>query len=81
MTFESEDRVVAHHAFAIVRNLEQTTATGFDLDRDSFRARIDRVLDQLFGDRRRTLNNFTGSDLIGDVICEDADFGHYNFTI
>src|ERR1041385_3009338 len=81
VTFESEHGIGAHHAFTIVGNLQQATAAGFDLDRDSSGAGVDRILNQLLGDRRRPLNNFTGGDLIGDVICEDADFRHYNFTI
>jgi hypothetical protein len=74
VAFESEYCVVTHHAFPVVRNLEQSPPTSFDLDRDARRAGIDRVLDQFFGDGRRALNHLARGDLVGDVICEDADF-------
>ena len=44
-------------------------------DRDPPGARIERVLDQLFHDRRRTLDDFAGGDLIGEVQGGEFD-GH-----
>ena len=50
VTLESEYRIVAHHAFAVVRDFQQTASTGFELDRDVRGARVDRIFDELFGD-------------------------------
>ena len=76
VTLERKDRIVAHHAFAVIRDLQQAASTGFDLDRDARGARVDRIFDELFGDGSGTLNDFARGDLISDVICEDANFGH-----
>jgi hypothetical protein len=73
---ERENRIVAHHAFAVVRHSQQTTAARFDLDCDLRGAGVDGILDQLFGDGSGTLNHFAGGYLIGDMICEDANFSH-----
>ena len=76
MTFESENRIVAHHAFAVVGDFQQASTAGFDLNRDVGGAGVDRILDEFLGDRSRTFNDFAGGDLIGDVICEDSNFSH-----
>jgi len=49
VAFESKHRIIAHHAFAVVRHFQQAPAASFDLDRDARGAGIDRVLYQLFG--------------------------------
>ena len=37
---------------------------------------IDRVLDQFFHHGRRTLDNFAGGDLVGDVLGKYVDSSH-----
>jgi hypothetical protein len=74
VTFKSKDRIVANHTFTIVRNLQQSSATSFDFYRDPRGACVNTVFDKLFRNRGGTFNDFTGCDLIGYVVCEDADF-------
>ncbi len=76
MTFEGQHRVVANHSVAIVRNLQKPPATRFNVNHDARGAGVDRILDQFFRDRSRPLDNFASSDLVGDVIWKDTDFGH-----
>ena len=59
-------RVVARHAAAVVAHANRLAATVLDLDVDRGGSRVERVLDQLFDDGRRTLDDFTRRDLIGD---------------
>ena len=63
MAPDRKPQVVRGDSFAIVDDYDQVDAAGFQVDLDPPRAGIDRVLDQLFYDRRRALDDFTGSDL------------------
>ncbi len=62
MTLEGEHRIVAHHPFAVVGDLQKAPAAAFDIDCDARRTRIDRVFDKLFGDRSRAFDDFAGGD-------------------
>ena len=44
-----------------------------DRDVDRRRARVERVLDELLDDRRRTLDDLARRDLVGDGAGEDRD--------
>src|SRR5580693_7780941 len=76
MAFEGEHGIVAHHAAAVVGDLDQLFATSFDVDLDASRACVERVLEQLFYHRGRALHHFAGGDLVGDVLGEDVDAAH-----
>ena len=62
VTLEREHRIVAHHAFAVVGDLQKAPAAAFHIDCDARRAGIDRVFDQLFGDRSRAFDDFAGGN-------------------
>jgi hypothetical protein len=76
VSFEGEHCIIAHHAVAVVGNFQETSAARFDVDGDAFGAGVNCVLDQLLGYRSGTLDDFTGGDLVGNVIGKEADFGH-----
>ena len=76
MAFEGKQRIVAHHAAAIVGDADQTPASGLYLNTDIGRACVERVLEQFFYHRRRTLDNLPGRDLIRYGIGEYFDFSH-----
>ena len=62
MALESKHRIISAHAFAVVGNLQQAPATGFDINDDAGCAGIDRILNELFGDRGGTLHDLTGGN-------------------
>ena len=62
-----------HCPVVIMHNRDQADATGLDQDLDAPRASVERVLDQLLDDGCRPLDDFAGSDLIDDLIGEDAN--------
>ena len=63
VTGERERRIVGAHAFAVVAHPDQAQAAVLELDDDAARARVERVLDELLHDRRRTLDHLAGRDL------------------
>src|SRR6266536_6021817 len=76
VTFKRKQSVVSDHSVTIISHFKQPPATAFDFDRDAACTGVDRILDQLFCHRGRPLDYFTGGDLIGDVIRENANLGH-----
>src|SRR5580693_8181793 len=76
MAFEGEHGIVAHHAAAVVGDLDQLFATSFDVDLDASRACVERVLEQLFYHRGRALHHLAGGDFVGYVLGEYVDAAH-----
>ena len=76
MAFKGEQRIVADHAAAVVLDANQLAATGFDIDANVSRARVQCVLQQLFHDRRGALDYLAGRNLVGDVVAQDSDASH-----
>ena len=76
MALEGEERVVAHHAAAVIGNLDEFFAAAFHLHANAARARVQRVLEQLLYDRGRALDDFSGSDLVSDMLRENVDASH-----
>jgi hypothetical protein len=61
------------HPTAIVPNDNQAASAILDMDIDSRCTSIHGILDELFDDTARTLNDFTGSDLVTGVVIEQAN--------
>src|SRR5215470_9361507 len=76
MALEGEESVVTNHAAAIVRNLDELFAAGFDLDANACGASIERVLEKFFDDGGRSLHHFAGGDLVGNGFGENVDAAH-----
>ena len=64
MALEGQQRVVAHHAAAVIGHLDKLLAARFHLHADPRRSRIQRVLQQLLQHRRRTLHHLARGDLL-----------------
>ncbi len=76
MALEGEQRVVAHHAAAVVRDADELAAAAFDFDADAGGAGIERVFEQFLDHGRGTVHHFAGGDLVGDLVGEYADAAH-----
>ncbi len=76
MAFEGQQRVVAHHAAAVVGDLDELLAPGLNLDLNAGGAGIERIFEQLLGHRSRTLHHFAGGDLVGNVFRKNVDSAH-----
>jgi hypothetical protein len=70
---EREHGVVAHHARAVIADANRLPPAVLDRDVDRLGAGVQRVLDQLFHDRRRAFDDLARGDLIGDVARQDGD--------
>ena len=67
MTLDRKPRVLRIHPLAVVFDPQQFLPAELDRHRDPRRAGVERVLDQLLDHRGRTLDDFAGGDLIGEV--------------
>ena len=68
--------IVAHHAAAVVGNLDQLLPARLDLYADARGTGVQRVLQQFLHHRRGTLHDLAGGDLVGDSFGKDVDFAH-----
>ncbi len=76
VALEAEEGVVAVHAGAIVNDADHRTAAAADHDLDLAGLGVEGVLDELFYDRGRALDDLAGGDLAGDVLREEGDAAH-----
>ncbi len=76
MALECEKSIVAHHAAAIVGNLNQFLPARLHLNPNAGRTGVQRIFQQFFGHGSRTLHYFAGGNLIGDIFREDVDSAH-----
>ena len=76
VALESQHGVVAHHAAAVVGYLDELLSAGFDVHANALRTRVQRILQQLFDYRRRTLHYLAGGDFVGDIVGENVDAAH-----
>src|SRR6266851_2036101 len=76
MPLEREQRVIAQHSAAVVRQPDQSPPAGFDIEAELGSAGIQRVLEQLLDDAGRPLDHLSGSDLIRDGVGKNANAAH-----
>ena len=76
MTFEGEQRIIPIHPVAVVADADELSSARFDFDPDAVGAGIERIFQQFLGNRSRTVNHFTGSDLICHLVRKNADATH-----
>ena len=76
VALEGEQGIVAHHAAAVVGDLDQLLAASLNLNADAGGAGVERIFQQLLGHRSRTLHHFAGGDLVGNVFGKDVDSAH-----
>ena len=75
-TLEGQQRVVAHHAAAVIDDADQLASAALDFDPNARRACIQRVLKQFLNYRRRPFHHLAGGDLVSDLIGQNADAPH-----
>src|SRR2546422_4137303 len=61
------------HPRTVIAHPDQALPAVLDLDPDRARTGVERVLDQLLDDRRRSLDHLARGDLVGDLGCEHGD--------
>jgi len=76
MAFQCQRHVFAGHPAAVVGHLDQAQSALAKADGDTAGAGINRVFDQLFQRRRRTLNHLARSDAVDQGFGEAADHWH-----
>jgi hypothetical protein len=79
--FEGQQGVVAHHAAAVISDLDKLFAAGFDLNLDSGRTGVERILQQLLHYRRRPLYHLAGGNLVGNLFGKDVNAAHIVETV
>jgi hypothetical protein len=73
MTFECQKGVIPNHPFAVVGNFQEPASAGLDVYHDAFRTGVNRILDQFLCNRSRSLDDFAGGNLVGNVIGKNSD--------
>jgi len=76
MALECQQGVIADHAAAIVRDLYELFSASFNLNSDSRGTGIQRIFEQFLHHGRWPLDDFSGSDLVGDVLGKDVNAAH-----
>ena len=73
---ERQQGIVAHHAAAVIGDLDQLLAAAFHLHPNAPRPRVQRVFQQFLHHRSRALHHLAGGDLVGDVFRENVNAAH-----
>ncbi len=81
MAFEGQQRIVAHHAAAVIGDAYELAPAALDRDHDPGRAGIERILQQLLDHRGRPVDDLAGGDLIGHLVGEYVDAAHCLFFL
>jgi len=76
MAFEGQNRIVARHAFTVIRDAYEAPAAGFYCDFKTRGAGIDCIFQELFDHRCRTFDNFSGGNLVGKRVRENSYLRH-----
>jgi hypothetical protein len=76
MPLEGEQGIVSYHAAAVIGDLNQFLAASRNLNRYSGSARVQGVLEKFFYHGGRPLDDFSGSDLVGNVLRKYVDAPH-----
>ena len=76
MPLQRKQGVIATHTQPVVRDPDQTPAPGLHFDCDPGCPGIQRILHQLFHHTGRALHDFTGRNLICDMVGEKTDAVH-----
>src|SRR5690606_23369315 len=74
MALKTESRIGNAHALPIINNLDQRFSGIFDNQFYVGGFRINSIFEQFFYHRRRTLHNFSGSNLIGNMIWQQLNY-------
>ena len=81
LPFQTEQRVVAVHAAAVVPHADQLAPAGGDGDVNPFRAGVDRVFDQFLDDGGGTLDDLPRRDFVRDVERQQFDVSVFRHAV
>ncbi len=76
MALEGKQGVIAHHAAAVVGDLNELLAATFDLDADARGSGVKGIFQEFLDHGGGALHDFASGDLVGNVFGEDVDFTH-----
>ncbi len=80
MALEGEESIVAHHAAAVVGDLDQLAAAAFDFEANVGGSGVERVLEQFLDHGGGTVDDLASGDLVGNLVGEYADAAHFPFS-
>ena len=81
MMLEGKDRIILAHSFAVVAHLNQPLSPRKDTYVNGPASGIDGIFQQLLHYRRRTLDNFAGSDFVGQNFRQYPNFVHIDEAV
>ena len=76
MTLKRQHGIVAHHAAAVVRDLDEFLSACFHADLDASGRGIEGILQHLLDDGSRALHHLSGGDLVGNGFGKNVDAAH-----
>ena len=76
MPLKGQQRIVAHHAAAVVDHPHQLAAAAFHLDPDASRPGIKSIFEQLLHHRRWPLHHLARGNLVCHLVGEYANPAH-----
>ena len=76
VALKGQQGVVAHHSAAVIGDLDELAATGFDVHANAGGTCVERVFEQFLDHRGRAFHHLSGGDLVGDVFAENVDAAH-----
>ena len=81
MALKGEESIVAHHATAIVGDLDELAASAFDFEADVGSSGVERVLQHFLDHGRGAVDDLASGDLVGNLVGEYADAAHFHFHV
>jgi hypothetical protein len=75
---EGEERIVAAHSIAIVSDPDTARTAGFKVHHDRTRPGIEAVLDQFLECRSRSLDHFSGCNLVRQLLGQHPNLARCN---
>ncbi len=76
MTLEGEQSIVAHHAAAIVDDLNEFLPASLNLDPDAGGTGVQGIFQEFLSYRSWALDHLASGNFVGDVFGEDVDSTH-----
>ena len=70
MSLECQQRIIPHHADAVIDNPDQLPPAAFYLNLDASGLGVKRVFQQLFHHRRGAVNDLARGNLVRDLVGE-----------
>src|SRR5689334_11776317 len=76
MAFEGQQGIVTNHATAVIGDLDEFFASGFDLNFDAGGTGVQRVFQEFFDHGGRALDDLSSGDFVGNGFGKDVNLTH-----